>query len=128
MDVKLANRSPSKLSTRALALLNASDNTARPNSTATNCQRKTVEWLGALPASTTSSIIIFPTYNKAIGIAERIKRKNALAKAREGLVCQTNLKNAGRLFRAENRSLKLISFLFFGMSIIFLKRALATIY
>jgi len=39
------------------------------------------------------------------GIADRTSRINAVDSVRNGLVCQTSLKNRGRFFNAENRSL-----------------------
>jgi hypothetical protein len=40
-------------------------------------------------------------------MAERIIRSAAFSTIKRGLVCQTNLKNRGRLFSAEKRSFKL---------------------
>ena len=58
---------------------------------------------------TTWSIINLPTYNIATGIAERTIRSTAFVSVREGLVCQTNLKNLGIFPNAENLSFNVTS-------------------
>jgi hypothetical protein len=56
----------------------------------------------------TWSIISFPTYNNATGMAERSNRSMALTTVIQWLVSQTNLKKAGILRSAVSRSLKVI--------------------
>ena len=49
-------------------------------------------------------MISFPTYNISSGMADLTIRSNALTVVIHGLVCQTSLKNAGKLPRAASRS------------------------
>src|SRR3954468_7880862 len=97
MEVKLENRSPSKLSIKEEALPNASDRIANPNSIATSSYNQVCASVDPRLKCTTWSMINFPTYKILTGIAERTILISAVAAVRKGLVFHTSLKNDGRL-------------------------------